>query len=155
MMKKKLLGFLFINCAFGLITGGCQKPAIGVCDGRLARCPKSPNCVSSYETDAAHHEDSLMYSGSLKDARKTLLATLNSMSRVRVIEAKNDYIHAEFRSKIFRFVDDVEFQFVETEPIIHLRSASRLGYSDLGVNRKRIDEIRKLFNEKMESNAKK
>lgn len=148
--------FMFINCMIGLIlTTGCGKnPGIGIINGRLAPCPNSPNCVSSSATDTSHHVDPLTYSGTREGARKTILAILNSMDRVRVVEATDDYIHAEFRSKIFRFVDDVEFFFPKGSSIIELRSASRVGYSDLGVNRKRVKEIRKLFNEKMALNSK-
>jgi uncharacterized protein (DUF1499 family) len=67
------------------------------------------------------------------------------MRRAKVITDTGDYIHAEFTSRLFRFVDDVEFSFDDTNKLINFRSASRKGYSDLGVNRKRMEEIRKRF----------
>jgi uncharacterized protein (DUF1499 family) len=65
-----------------------------------------------------------------------------------VVKVEEDYIHAEFVSSVFRFVDDVEFSFDKTKKLIQVRSASRTGYSDLGVNRRRIEEIRKQFDQK-------
>jgi uncharacterized protein (DUF1499 family) len=68
------------------------------------------------------------------------------MKRTSIITKKDNYIHATFKSRIFRFVDDVEFYFDDKEKIVHFKSASRVGHSDLGVNRKRMEEIRKRFN---------
>ena len=65
-------------------------------------------------------------------------------SRTRILTKEEDYIRVEYTSRLFRFVDDVEFYFPE-EPVIHVRSASRLGYSDLGANRRRVERIRELF----------
>jgi uncharacterized protein (DUF1499 family) len=140
---------ILICCALGIIVIGCGKSVTGTQGGRLMPCPKSPNCVSSYETDASHYTEALTYTGPRKKARDAVLSILESIPGVIVVKSADDYIHAEFRSKIFKFVDDVEFQFVDTPPIIHVRSASRVGYSDLGVNRERMEKIRKLFNEKM------
>lgn len=81
-------------------------------------------------------------------AQHELLGVLNSFNRVRIVEIEEDYIHAEFVSFIFRFVDDVEFYFDNAKKLIQVRSASRTGYSDLGVNRRRIEEIRKQFDQK-------
>jgi uncharacterized protein (DUF1499 family) len=146
--------FVFINCVLGILFIGCGKPGIGVKDGRLMPCPNSPNCVSSYETDAPHYTEPLTYIGSRESARNTVLSILDGMPDAKIVASQDDYIHVEFTSKIFRFVDDVEFQFVEAQPSIQVRSASRVGYSDLGVNRKRMDQIMKLFNEKMKIDAK-
>jgi len=67
------------------------------------------------------------------------------MKRTRVIKEMEEYLHITFTSQFFRFTDDVEFHFVEEAPVIHVRSASRVGYSDLGVNRRRIEKIRRAF----------
>ena len=80
-----------------------------------------------------------------KAKREALLSVLESMPRCTIVDKENDYIHAEFRSMIFRFVDDAEFYFDPDKPVIDVRSAARLGYSDFGVNRKRMEEIRQQF----------
>lgn len=113
----------------------------------LKTCPKSPNCVSSQSADSEHAIAPIDYSGHRAGAMTQMKKVLVSMKRTKIVEEKDDYLHAEAQSLIFRFVDDVEFYFPEDVPVIHVRSASRTGYSDLGVNRKRIEEIRKRFSE--------
>ena len=117
----------------------------GTTNNRLTPCPKSPNCVSSLSEDKSHYVEPLIYKGSEEEARKKLIAVINSMKRSEIVTDKMNYIHATFKSSVFRFVDDVEFSFDDQKKIIHLRSASRTGYSDLGVNRKRIEKIRQGF----------
>ena len=137
---------MILLCAlFVQQCSGCQAAAPGVGSGRLAPCPDTPNCVSSLSEDAKHGEPPLVYSGSRAEARQTLLEVINSMPRTKVVSSTEEYLHAEYRSAIFRFVDDVEFLFDDAAKVIHFRSASRVGYSDLGVNRKRIREIKAKF----------
>jgi uncharacterized protein (DUF1499 family) len=87
----------------------------------------------------------LRYETARGPAKKKLLGILRSMPRTRIVENRDDYIRAKCRSRIFRFVDDVEFYFDDTAKQIHFRSASRLGYSDLGVNRQRMEAISRAF----------
>ncbi|MFW9877420.1 MAG: DUF1499 domain-containing protein [Candidatus Thorarchaeota archaeon] len=122
-----------------------SKKPIGITDGKFHPCPKSPNCVSTQSTDAKHKMDPLSYTTSLEEVKAKILKIINSLKRSRIITETNNYIHVEFRTLVFRFVDDVEFYFDDSEKIIHFRSAARLGYSDLGVNRKRMENITKLF----------
>ena len=112
---------------------------------RLSPCPTSPNCVSSLSEDKSHYVEPLRYNGTLEEAREKLISVIHSMKRVEIITAEIDYIHATFKSALFGFVDDVEFSFDDQRKVIDVRSASRTGYSDLGVNRKRVEEIRKRF----------
>lgn len=114
---------------------------------RMAPCPDSPNCVSSLAapTDRVHYSEPLTYTGDMAAAKTHLLAVLSAMPRTTIVEDDGGYLHAEARSLIFRFVDDVEFQFDEANQTIHFRSAARLGRGDLGVNRKRMEEIRAAF----------
>jgi len=112
---------------------------------KLSPCPSSPNCVSSLAEDRKHAIEPLRYSGSRDEARKRLTGILKKLARVNVTVAETDYIRAEFHSLIFRFVDDVEFLLPERGNIIHVKSASRVGYSDLGANRKRVEQIRSVF----------
>jgi uncharacterized protein (DUF1499 family) len=109
---------------------------------KLSPCPDSPNCVSSQSTDEAHLIEPLHYSGRPADARQKLIDILESINRVRFAKVERDYIHAEFRSSVFRFVDDVKFWFPPDKPIIHVKSASRKGYYDFGANRRRVERLR-------------
>ena len=130
-----------------LMTRCSGKGPRGVKDGKLGECPRSPNCVSTASTDPDHHMNPIPYRTSLEEARAKLIRVINSMKRTKIITIEDRYVHVEFRSAVFRFVDDVEFYFDDQEKLIHFRSASRLGYSDLGVNRKRMEQITRLFNE--------
>ena len=118
---------------------------LGIKNGGLSPCPQSPNCVSTQSPDEDHYIEPIKYSGTLTHARARLAAVIHSMKRSRIVDVQDDYIHAEFRSAVFRFVDDVEFYFPSNDPIIQVRSASRVGYYDFGVNRRRIETIRHEF----------
>ena len=113
---------------------------------RFRDCPESPNCISSRATSASHYIAPIVYSGSLEDARQRLLEILANFVRARVRVKEERYLHVEITSLILRFVDDLEFEFDDAAKTIHMRSASRTGYFDFGVNRRRCEEIRELFN---------
>jgi len=122
-----------------------SKKPIGIVNGKLHPCPKSPNCVSTQATDEKQKIEPINYSGSLIDAKAKIIGIINSLKRSKIITNEDNYIHIEFRTATFRFVDDVEFLFDDKEKVIHFRSRARMGYSDMGVNRKRMEEITKLF----------
>jgi uncharacterized protein (DUF1499 family) len=131
--------------SLGMLLAGCTgtRPIdLGVQDGKLAPCPASPNCVSSQSSDREHSIDPLRYTGSPGDAMDRLKKIVMCMKRSRIITETGSYIHAEFTSALFRFVDDVEFFLDERAAVIQVRSSSRIGNSDLGVNRKRVEDIR-------------
>jgi len=130
------LNMLIIGCT------GARPASLGIKDGKLAPCPSTPNCVSSQRTDREHAVEPLSFPGTVAEAHAGIKKIILSMKRSRIITETDSYIHAEFTSAVFRFVDDVEFQFDESTKVIHVRSASRLGSSDLGVNRKRVEDIR-------------
>jgi uncharacterized protein (DUF1499 family) len=119
--------------------------ALGVTDGRLSKCPRSPNCVSSQADDKRHAIEPFRYQEALTEARGRLVVILKAMPRSNVVTVHEDYVHAEFRSRLFGFVDDLEFSLDEDRKIIDLRSASRTGYYDFGMNRKRMERIRSQF----------
>ena len=114
---------------------------------KLTPCPKSPNCVSSLAEDKEHIIAPIPYSGENAVTQHKLLEVLNSFKRTRVVRIEENYIHAEFVSSVFRFVDDVEFYLDDAVKVIQVKSASRTGYSDFGVNRRRVETIRKKFEE--------
>ncbi len=136
---------LFLNIAVCILIAGCsgvRTANLGVKDGKLAPCPVYPNCVSSQSADKEHAVAPLTYTTSAPRAMADLRKVILGMKRVKIVEERDSYIHAEFTSAFWRFVDDVEFYFDDTAKLIHVRSASRLGKSDFGVNRKRIEELR-------------
>jgi len=129
-----------------ILSSLAKRPShLGVVDGRLAPCPDSPNCVSTQATDREHRIEPLSFDGPPDTIIARLKAAITSVPRMRIVTEQDGYLHAEATSRIFRFVDDVEF-FVDRESkLIHFRSASRVGRSDLGVNRSRMERIRSEF----------
>ena len=126
---------------------GKRPTNLGVNDGKLALCPDTPNCVSSQapDTDVQHKTAPLRYTKSPSEAMAALKTVIQGMERTEIIREEDNYLYAEFTSALMGFVDDVEFLLDPNAKVIHVRSASRLGQSDLGVNRKRIEEIRAKF----------
>lgn len=142
--------FIIVLCV-GSFLSACAGPNslnLGARDGRLSPCPSRPNCVSSQSADPAHYVDPLYYAESAGDVIVEIKMIIKRMKRAAVIKANPTYLHVEFRSALFRFVDDVEFLVDEAERTIHVRSASRVGYSDLGVNRRRIERIRQVWDQR-------
>lgn len=131
--------------AVGLPVLSCASVEVGLVDGQLKPCPGSPNCVNSQDPDEGHRVPPLPVPGELDSALDDLQAVLESLPRVQVVSREGDYLHAVFVSRLFRFRDDVEFLLDRQAGHIDVRSASRVGYSDLGANRARVDELRRLL----------
>ena len=117
---------------------------LGVRDGRLAPPKRTPNCVSSQvdPADSEHYDRPIAFSGSALEAMAAARTAVEGMERAAVIRHEANYLYAEFRSKMMRFVDDVEFTHDEKARALHVRSASRLGRRDFGVNRARVEALR-------------
>jgi uncharacterized protein (DUF1499 family) len=148
-MKFEVLTIISMAAVFAISCSGKTPGSIGVKDGKLAACPDKPNCVSSMTEDKSHFIEPFPYSGNSGKAKSVLLEIVKSQDRTKIISDSENYIHAEYRSKLFRFVDDVEFLIDDKAKTVHIRSASRLGYSDMGVNGKRVEGLRLIFNEKI------
>ena len=117
---------------------------LGVKDGRLARPKSTPNCVSSQAdpSDAEHYIAPIAFKGDAAAAMSAVRKAVEGMHDATVIRQEGGYLYAEFRTKVMRFVDDVEFFYDDKAGLIHVRSASRLGRRDFGVNRARVEAIR-------------
>ncbi|MGB5260704.1 MAG: DUF1499 domain-containing protein [Gammaproteobacteria bacterium] len=113
----------------------------------LSPCPSSPNCVSSQAADSGQRVAPLTFTVQPEVAFVRLKQVLEKEPRTKIVREEGGYLHAEARSFLFRFVDDVEFMLDTDNRVIHVRSASRSGYSDLGVNRRRVERIRQAFND--------
>jgi uncharacterized protein (DUF1499 family) len=133
-------------CALLGLLAACagERPNnLGVQDGRLPSCPSSPNCVSSQASDERHRIAPLVFNGDPDTAFARLKLVLGRRGDTVIIEDKPGYLLVELRTSFF--VDDGEFQLDRVGRVIHVRSASRLGYSDLGKNRSRMEDIRREF----------
>lgn len=129
-----------------------RKPTnLGVRDGRLADCPTTPNCVSTFApANDSHAIEPLSFEGDAEEAWGRLKRIVQARPRTSITSEREGYLRAECRSLVFRFVDDVEFLLERATRKIHFRSASRAGRSDLGVNRRRMEDIRRAFHASMQ-----
>lgn len=139
-----LIGLFLIS--LGVQSAMARRPAnLGLVEGRLRPCPDKPNCVCTADSDQQHKIEPLRFAGSPAEAMQKLKSVIGNMPRTSVVTADDNYLHVEFKSLLFRFVDDVEFAIEPDSRQIQFRSASRVGYSDFGVNRRRMESIRAAF----------
>ena len=133
---------LFAIGMIGLSLSSRMPSNLGVRDGRLAPCPETPNCVSTQADDQLHWIAPLDVPDDVDDPLGLIAEIVRSLPGATVMESGPEYLRSEFRSSLFRFCDDVEFLIETGGRRIHFRSASRVGRSDLGVNRARMEDIR-------------
>lgn len=132
--------------ALAMMSVFSKRPSsLGVSDGRLSGCPDSPNCVSTESSDPEHQIQPIAFEGPPEQAMERIKAALATLPRTKIVTESTDYLHAEATSLLFRFVDDVEFLVDAETGMVHMRSASRAGRSDFGVNRGRMERIREAF----------
>jgi uncharacterized protein (DUF1499 family) len=147
-MKKWLsIGILFIIIVIILIIIYLNNkvPNLGIKDGQLKDLPTSPNAVSSQTEDSKRYVDPLLLKS---NSYEILIDMLNDLDEAKIVKKNPNYIHAVFSTRI-GFKDDVEFYFDEENKVIHFRSASRLGYSDMGKNKDRYEKIKNLYLKKI------
>ena len=157
MLRRALAGLALLVVALGaavalhLVTvqgdtmfAGKRPGNLGVTDGRLAGCGRRLNCVSSQADpgDAQRYVAPLPFRGGAAEAIAAARRAVEAMPRARVVREAGNYLHAEFRSKLMGYVDDVEFTFDAVARVLHVRSASRLGRRDFHVNRERVEALR-------------
>jgi uncharacterized protein (DUF1499 family) len=139
--------FVISTVLLAVLSCASNPPKVQLIDGRLRPCPNSPNCVSSESDSTSSRIEPVTFQGRPEKAWGDLKETIRDMGG-KIQEEQDGYLWATFTSRLFRFVDDVEFRMVSSDGIIHVRSGSRKGYSDLGVNRRRVEKLRTIFNQK-------
>lgn len=132
---------------------GARPPHLGGALSELPPCPPSPNCVCSVDSDEAHSIPPFSTADQPDAAWAALKLVLAEEPRMRVVTETANYLHVECRTPLFRFVDDLEFLLAEDGTKIHVRSASRAGHSDLGTNRRRVEELRRDYDDRLRSRA--
>lgn len=110
----------------------------GVFEGSLQDCPRSPNCVCTQASRPAQSMPALRFSGTSEEAIATVTDYVASLPRTEIVSRRSNYLHVIYRSRLIGFIDDVEFFADSRSHLLHFRSASRVGYSDLGANRRRM-----------------
>ena len=145
-LKIALRNLAAVVIVMPLFSCAGRKPTnLGVKDSRMAPCPPTPNCVSSDATDSAHLVTAFQLAVPSTDGWRTARAAVANLPRTRIVSETDEYLHAECSSAVFGFVDDLELYLRPTHDIIAIRSAARLGHSDFGVNRKRVEKLRLLL----------
>lgn len=129
--------------AFACLTSGLANAEPE--GGRFQVCPASPNCVSTRATDELHRVEPFAFEGPPEAAFDRLREIVKAEPRTRIVTDEAGYVHAVFITRWLRFRDDVEFQLDADDGVIHVRSASRVGYGDMGVNRARVESLRAAF----------
>ena len=147
-MKKLVKIMISVLVAILVIGGGRffylgsqstqMNPKLGIVDERLTQCPNKPNCVSSFDSEEQYIEPLITQKG-LVEIKEIIL----KLDNVKLISQSESYLHFTFVSSIFSFTDDLEIYFVDKK--YHIRSSSRVGHSDLGANRKRIEKLRDIL----------
>jgi uncharacterized protein (DUF1499 family) len=135
-----IVGLLLV----GLSIASRKQPELGLVDGQLRSCPATPNCVCSEYPGKDAYIEPLDYSGSTEEALARLKRVIAETGGL-VIAEEPGYLRAVYETQLLRFIDDMEFRQDKSNPVIHIRSASRVGHSDLGANRKRVEKIRAMF----------
>ena len=141
-MRFAQAGLLVLVIRLAVIAQGATAEETREKGQPLRSCPNSPNCVSTIDPAESHAIAPFRYRKSMAETKATLIQTFSSFPRTELVEEKGGYLHFEVESFFFGFVDDVEFWFDADTKTIHFRSASRSGYYDFGVNRKRMEDLR-------------
>lgn len=157
MMKTTLIIFLLLAIGvtlllfvMGMVSRSGEPP--GLQNDRLSGCPDRPNCVcSEYAGDRDHYiEPVSLPAGAEAEVTQLARRVIGEMGG-RVVAEREDYLAATFRSALFGFMDDLELR-VDTEgQLLHIRSASRVGYSDSGVNAKRVEQLKQRIGKRLSS----
>ena len=134
---------LWITVTLLVATSSCA--TVQELPGVDMSCPSAPKCVSSRASDSSHYIEPFSFQDQPVQAMQRLKDAVQTLKRVTIIEEQPDYLHVEVRSLIFRFVDDVEFTLQAEQGLIQVRSSARVGYTDFDVNRRRVERIRKVF----------
>ena len=138
-----ILGTVLMMASIPLLSCSDKHPsALGLSDSRLGACPSSPNCFSSDDRDKDHKIAPFQLVKPANKVWSVVRELVSKLPRTRIVKESEDYLHAECRSFLFGFVDDLELHLRPAAGIIAVRSAARSGYSDFGVNRRRIESIR-------------
>jgi uncharacterized protein (DUF1499 family) len=130
---------------------GAGVEGLGATENKLAPCPNSPNCVSTQSEAKRHAMEPLPYLQTREASKERILSILKGMRRMEIVTLTESTIHVEFRTALWKFVDDVEFLFDDRTRAVHFRSASRVGYYDFGLNRRRMKEISEKYLEAVEN----
>lgn len=146
MRNRRQSAIVMLILITGLLLGSCieSRPAgaLGITESHLMPCPATPNCVSSDSRDTEHQVAPFTIKASAAEVWSVARKLIAELPRTQIVSATPEYIHAECRSALFGFVDDLELHLRPADRTIAIRSAARSGYYDFGVNRQRVEDLR-------------
>jgi uncharacterized protein (DUF1499 family) len=128
-----------------LVKNNTAPNNLGVNNGKLTKMPNKPNAVSSQTDEKDKKVEALEFKENLKNSKEQIIKTIESYGNTKIIKNEKNYIYAVFTTGKMKYHDDVEFYFDENEKLIHFRSASRVGYSDMGLNKERYNKLRDIY----------
>ena len=149
-LPKKVLTWIsfillaLIGCMCFLSCMSEPPDNLGLKNGKLSNCPSRPNCVCTFQdkSDSSHYIAPMTYTSSQPEAMAKIKSALTEISRTKIVTETKNYLHVECTSLVFRFIDDLEIYLDDSTKLVHFRSASRVGHSDLGVNKKRVEALK-------------
>ncbi|MCZ2720576.1 DUF1499 domain-containing protein [Marinomonas sp. 15G1-11] len=138
---------LFVGFLFYININNDRPENLGITDGLLMPCPTSPNCISSQAevSDEVHYVEPIIYKQSYLEMQLLLEKYFLDQGNARIVSSELGYFYVEIKSSFFGFVDDVELYWPEADSVLHIRSASRVGYSDMDVNRDRVLKMKEFI----------
>lgn len=140
-----VLGVIGVIIIYMFVKNNLSPNNLGVNDGMLAKMPKKPNAVSSQTEEKDKKVEALEFKENLVDSKKKVIKAIESYGNAKIIKNETNYIYVVFTTGIMKYHDDVEFYFDESKKLIQIRSASRIGYSDMGLNRERYNKIKEVY----------
>lgn len=141
-----IIALLLTLTLLGLLVKNNRTPTnLGMTNGSFARLPRTPNGISSQTTDLRKKVDPFPFNQNLTESKNSLKIIIAAFEDMKIRTEGKNYIHLISTSKTMRFHDDIEFFFDERSKVVHFRSASRIGYSDMNVNRKRYERLREEY----------
>ncbi len=143
--KTFAIYLLSLACTISLVSDAYCAQGDDMIPNRLKQCPDRPNCVSSQAVRESQLIQPIKYQGTAEQAMAKLVSIIQELPNTHIVERNENYVHAEFQTKWLKFTDDVELLLDKNNKTIQVRSASRVGYSDFGTNRKRLERIKNLF----------
>jgi uncharacterized protein (DUF1499 family) len=143
-VKRVVLKLAVVVLVFLFLGSNMEKNLTGLQNGRLIPCASSPNCVCSEFSDS-HFVEPFPYLENIEQSRDKIISIISNDTKAEILSQNSYYIHVVFTTIFMKYKDDVEFRFDDENHVIHVKSASRVGYSDLGKNKSRIDSLRKKY----------
>ncbi|KZL19657.1 hypothetical protein PsAD2_01936 [Pseudovibrio axinellae] len=141
-----LLVALVIGVTAKMVWQNIKVPAyVGMQDGKFAPLPSSPNAVSSQTNETARKVEPLPTRATLEETRNAITHTLSQLGKNKIITLEGSYVHTVFTSAQMGYNDDVEFWIDQDEGVVHYRSQSRVGYGDMGANRARYENFKRIY----------